>query len=251
MHEQVLAFEEREGYLFIRCEKGEGYLKKEHLGKIATEKKGILVAIDAGHQGKGNNELEPLGPGSQEMKIKVSSGTQGVVTDIPEYELTLVLALKLERELLFRGYDVLMIRTTHDVNMSNAQRAQMANAAGADLFIRIHANGSEDPTAEGALTICQTPQNPYNGHLYDQSAALSEILLDEIVKEAGCKRQFVWETDTMTGINWCQTPVSIVEVGFMSCPKEDLLLADDEYRNLLTQGMANGIDRYVLADLGA
>ena len=244
LHEQVVAYEEEQGFLRIECATGQGYLEKDALSEIATEKKGILVAIDAGHQKKGNNEKEPLGPGSDELKIKVSSGTQGVVTDIPEYELTLALALKLEKELLFRGYDVLMIRTTHDVNISNAKRAEVANEAGADIFIRIHANGSDDPTDKGVLTMCQTPQNPYNSNLYKQSAALSKDLLDEIASAAGCEKMFVWETDTMTGINWCRIPVSIVEVGFMSCPEEDRLMATDDYRNLLVMGMANGIDRY-------
>jgi N-acetylmuramoyl-L-alanine amidase len=71
-----------------------------------------------------------------------------------------------------------MIRTTHDVNISNAERAQIANELRADAFIRIHANASEDPKATGMLTICQTKNNPYNGDLYDASYLLSEKVLD-------------------------------------------------------------------------
>lgn len=202
------------------------------------------VCIDAGHQSKENTGVEPMGPGSSEMKMKCSFGAVGNWTKIPEYELNLAVSLKLQKILEARGYRVVMTRTTNDVDLSNIDRAKIAENAGADILVRVHANSFSASSANGALTMCMTKNNPYNARLYDRSRALSVYILDNLVNRTGCYKRSILEQDDMCGINWATMPVTIVEMGFMSNEKEDKLMATDAYREKLALGIADGIDEY-------
>lgn len=205
---------------------------------------GILVAIDAGHQLHGSSTKEPNGPGASEMKARVTSGTSGCVSGLDEYELNLTVAMKLRDALLAEGYSVLMIRETHEVDISNAERATLANEYGADIFLRVHANSSSDSGVNGSLTMAPSTGNPYCAGIASQSQSLSAQVLDHMCAQTGFRNRGVMITDTMTGINWCQMPVSIIEMGFMSNPGDDGAMATDSVQNQIVDGIVDGVDAY-------
>ncbi len=206
---------------------------------------GRMIVIDAGHQKTANEEKEPIGPAATETKVKATPGNTGVSTGIAEYDLTLQIAQKLETELTARGYNVKMIRTSNDVDISNATRAEYANNLNAEAVIKIHANGSTDNTATGVMTVCQTSSNPYNAGIYDKCKDLATDVLSGLLASTGAKSDGIWETDSMSGINWSTVPVTIVEVGYITTASEEALLVTDDYQNKIVKGIADGLDTYV------
>lgn len=203
-----------------------------------------VVVIDPGHQGQGDSTTEPNGPGSSTMKARVTGGTHGTTTGVYEYQLTLVISQQLQAELENRGYTVYMTRTSHDVNISNMERAQYATNVGGEIAVRIHANGVDNASVSGAMALAPSSANPYIAYLADSSWNLSKCILDAYCAATGMRNQGVSTSDTMTGINWSTVPVTILEMGYMTNPTDDVNMEDPAYQARMVQGIADGIDAY-------
>ena len=205
-----------------------------------------VVVLDPGHSAVVAGGYEPLGPGSSQLKEKDTSGTQGVATGVEEYKLNLSIGLQLRTLLQKRGFKVVMTRTNSKVALSCIDRAKVANKANADAYIRIHANGSDNSSISGALTICTTRNSPYISSMYRKNKALSEAVLNAYVAATGCRKEYVWETDSMTGNNWSKVPTTIIEMGYMSNPSEDRRMQQSSYQKKMVRGIANGIENYLI-----
>lgn len=203
---------------------------------------GVRIGLDPGHQASGNSSREPVAPGSSETKAKVSSGTQGVSSGVPEYRVNLSVGLKLKSLLEAAGAEVVMTRESNDVDISNSERAQMMNNAGVDLVVRLHCDGEDDPSRNGAFIL--VPSGSYTTGIQSASRAAAESVLSAFVETTGARNLGLSERSDQTGFNWSTVPVINIEMGHMSNAAEDEKLASDAYQQLCAEGIAEGLVRY-------
>ena len=217
-----------------------------------------VIVIDAGHQRRGDSNKEPIGPGASQTKAKVTTGATGISTGNLESAINLEVALKLQKKLEDSGYQVIMVRTSQDVNISNQQRAEIANKNNAGAFIRLHCNSDDSSSIHGTLTMAPSESNPYCSQIATASQRLSKTVVNSICNQTGSKNRGVIITDVMngfkvndiyqrsdlTGFNWSKVPVVLVEMGFMSNPDEDRLLGDSTYQDKIVTGIVLGINEY-------
>ena len=211
---------------------------------VAQEKPltGVKIGIDPGHQAKGNNQKETIAPNSKQTKPKVSSGTSGVSTHIPEYKTVLEISLKLRDALESQGAEVYMTRETHDVNISNQERAKMMNGYGVDLVLRIHCDGVDNHSKHGIALYCSRSNS-----IAAESYRACEAILPAVCEVTGAKNNGIVSNDNYTGQNWSTVPCLMVECGFASNPEEDVLLNSEDYQWLLASGLTQGIIDYIEA----
>ena len=205
-----------------------------------------VVVIDAGHDERGNSETEPIGPGSSTRKIKDGGGTRGVVSGLTEAELNMRVAARLRRLLERAGVRVVMTRTrTSGTSMGNIARARIANRAQAGLFLRIHADGSTDPTARGSHTLYPALRSGWTDDVYAASKRAAKTVQADMVRALGFPDRGLQERSDFTGFNWADVPVILVEMGFMTNRTDDRLLATAPYQQRAAVGLCRGALRFL------
>lgn len=217
--------------------------KKQTVDLKKEKRKKRTIFIAAGHQQKGISAKEKMAPGSSQKKAKLTSGTRGVSTRIPEYKTNLAIAKAASSELKKRGYKVIMLRTNNNCPLSNQQRTKKANKSGADIHICIHCNAAGS-SAKGPL-VCVPASSRYVGkNIYKKSGTLGQKILSSVAKATGKKSHGTIRSNYYTTLNWAKIPTMILECGFLSNPKEDRQLNSSSYQKKIANGIANGVDSY-------
>ncbi|ADH86572.1 N-acetylmuramoyl-L-alanine amidase [Desulfurivibrio alkaliphilus] len=215
------------------------------------------IVIDPGHGGKDPGAISPSGIKEKDVTLRISR----------------LLAAQLRRQ----GNEVILTRD-RDIFLPLEERTAIANSHEADLFISVHANAAANRQARGVETYIldvvasddqamrvAARENASSARSFSELQGIVQELLNHAkLQESQQLAEFVHQT-TLTSLRGAfggqiedrgvrrapfvvligaQMPALLVEVGFLSNPEEERLLADERYLNRLVQGIAEGINHY-------
>ena len=206
------------------------------VGENTKPLSGLVIGVNAGHQKTPNYTQYPIEPGSSKTSAANKSGTRGKFSRTEEYVITLQISLKLEKLLVENGAQVVMIRRSNNVKLTNIQRCTIMNNAGCDLALNLHCNGSGSPDVSGISTYYRA-----KGNWVNESAMFARELQNGMLAATGAKNEGTHKSYNYMSLNYSTVPALMIEMGYLSSKVEDPLLNTDEYQMKLAQGLLNGI----------
>lgn len=178
--------------------------------------RGRLIVVDPGHGGRD--------PGA-------------VGTKITEKEIVLNASLMLQHELERRGFEVYMTRSTDEyVNLS--ERAHIANAMKADLFVSIHANAHTTSSPNGIEVL-------YGNESMSSDLGLATLMQRELIRATGARDRGVKHRPRLVVLRETQMPSVLAELGFVSNPREQDLMMQEDYLRKMAVAMADAIEAFL------
>jgi N-acetylmuramoyl-L-alanine amidase len=185
-----------------------------------------IVVIDPGHGG--TQEVGGSSPNN-------ATGPGGTL----EKNLTLEISLKL-KDVLAKKHTVFLTRSD-DRNLGLAERAGVAKNNNADAFVSIHFNGNDSATVQGTETwVHATAGNP--------SKLLASGILDRLIVVTKYRDRGVWAKNLgvlKPASHLSKTAAALVEISFITDPKDETRLKSSDYQNQLAESIAMGIYDYL------
>jgi N-acetylmuramoyl-L-alanine amidase len=202
-----------------------------------------LICLDPGHGTIPaiGRQTEPIGPASSMLKIKDGGGAPG------EAPVALAIAQRTRTLLQRDGYRVAMTRTGPTYASGNIARARFCNVRHAALMIRIHADGSADPSQHGVKTLVPALHRGWTDDIYARSLRAGRSVQSAVVRATGAKDIGILFRSDLTGFNWADVPAILVESGFMTNPAEGRLLRSPAYQQKVARGLAAGAQAFLLS----
>lgn len=205
--------------------------------------KGVIVCVDPGHQEETQVETVRLAPNFKKTTTTTVGMAKGTVTNRRESIVTLEVGLLLRNALLKEGATVIMTREVQETFVGMLERADIPNNAGADFVLRLHCNNRDDNSVQGIAIYCPY-QSSYAMEVADEDTyrEMGFTLLRAMQEATGQTKGNCTLNNTYVGNNWSKMPSFLVEMGYMSNYKEDLLMsASPAYQQKLVDGMVEGI----------
>lgn len=218
-----------------------------HSSKWLRPLMGWRIALDPGHNGGNSaapgqiNELVSDGRGGTKMCNSVGTSTDD---GYPEHAFTFDVSTRLSELLTDLGATVVTTREDDDGTGPCVDiRGRFAEDQDVDLMLSLHANGSEDQSAEGFFAIISDP--PLSASQGEPSQDLAQTMV-EALTDAGFTsnpaiEDSIAERDDLATLNFSRRPTVLLELGEMRNPDEAVLMSSAQGRQSYAQALADGV----------
>lgn len=160
----------------------------------------------------------------------LESGAINQNTGLQEADVALSVANKLSRLLQYFGHETIVIQRNELYEITDE-----SNSFGADLFISIHCNASDNPEANGTETFCC----PGSGN----GSRLAECIQAELIAELGLRDRGVKEANFYV-LKHTDAPAVLIELAFISNDNEAALLTDESWQQRAAEAIVRGVQQY-------
>ena len=216
----------------------DGYTCKENV-EVTNDEDGILIRS---YIEEDNSDTfvptVPIDPNKSTIVLDAGHGGTDVGANyggVYEKDINLAVTLKVAEILKGYGYNVITTRST-DTTVNLYDRAPIANAVDADIFVSIHSNANPNTEVYGLSTYCFP--NSRRGSL------LAQYIQDAAAAATGAKNRGVYQENFVV-LRETEMPAALVEMGFMTNEAELKKLCDSDYQDKMAQGIADGIVQYL------
>ena len=195
---------------------------------------GRTVAIDAGHGGPDSGARGKSGIREKHINLHIALELRALLGRAAVYT---VMTREADHDLIDDGEDITGSRKRAELE----RRATLVNDSSPDIFVTIHSNSFPEPQWSGA----QVFYNPVS----DEGRALAVHIQAQLVQRLGPNTRKARPADIYL-LRRVKAPSALVEVGFLSNPREERLLSDPAYRARVAEAVYYGIIDYLVDAAG-